>query len=159
MTKGPWNMSAVLLSVAGLLVSGIGVYFLAFRPALLPEDIRFIGFSPTEVEQLGPRLGPWLSNVFHVLGGFALATGVVTIALAATSYRARSPAAVLAASLGGTVSIVLMAIVNFSINSDFKWLLAGFALVWASSLVAFAFEVPISLAQETNPSIHRGKWK
>lgn len=159
MTKGPWNMSAVLLSVAGLLVSGIGIYFLAFRPALLPEDIRFIGLSPTEVEQLGAKLAPWLSNVFHVLGGFALATGVVTIALAATSYRARSAAAVLAAALGGTVSIVLMAIVNFSINSDFKWLLAGFALVWASSLVAFAFEVPIDQARATNASTRRGNRK
>lgn len=159
MTKGPWNMSAVLLSVAGLLVSGIGIYFLAFRPPLLPEDIRFIGLSPTEVALLGARLAPWLSNVFHVLGGFALATGVLTIALAATSYRARSPAAVLAAALGGTASIVLMAVVNFAINSDFKWILAGFALVWASSLVAFAFEVPIDLARGTKASTRRGKTK
>lgn len=159
MTKGAWNMSAVLLSVAGLLVSGIGIYFLAFRPALLPEDIRFIGLSPTEVAQLGPRLAPWLSNVFHVLGGFALATGVVTIALAATSYRARTPAAVLAAAVGGTVSIVLMAVVNFAINSDFKWVLAGFALVWASSLVAFAFEGPIDLARGTTASTRKGTSK
>ncbi len=159
MTQGPWNMSAVLLSVAGLLVSGIGIYFLALRPPLLPEDIRFIGLSPTEVALLGARLAPWLSNVFHVLGGFALATGIVTIALAATSYRARSPAAVLAAALGGTVSIVLMAVVNFAINSDFKWILAGFALVWVSSLVAFAFEVQIDLARGTNASTRRGKTK
>jgi hypothetical protein len=159
MTKGAWKMSAVLLSIAGLLVSGIGIYFLAFRPALLPEDIRFIGLSPTEVDQLGARLAPWLSNVFHVLGGFALATGLVTIALAATSYRARSPVAVLAAALGGTVSILLMAIVNFSINSDFKWLLAGFALVWAGSLVAFAFEGPIDQARGTNASTRRGTSK
>tara|TARA_R110002020_G_scaffold25225_5_gene82108 strand:- start:1730 stop:2206 length:477 start_codon:yes stop_codon:yes gene_type:complete len=158
MTKGPWNASAILLALAGLLVSGIGIYFLAFRPALLPEDIRFIGLSPTEVAQLGPRLAPWLSNVFHMLGGFALAAGVATIALAATSYRERSPAAVLAASLGGTVSIVLMAIVNFDINSDFKWLLAGFALVWASSLVAFAFEGSIDGARRT-ASTRRGTSK
>jgi hypothetical protein len=159
MTWRSWNASAALLAVAGLLVSGIGIYFLVFRPTLLPEDIRFIGLSPTEVEQLGARLAPWLSNVFHVLGGFALATGVVTIALAATSYRARNQAAVLAAALGGTVSIVQMAIVNFAINSDFKWLLAGFALVWASSLVAFAFEGPFDLARGTNASTRRGKWK
>ena len=93
-----------------------------------------------------------------MLGGFALAAGVVTIALAATSYRERSPAAVLAASLGGTVSIVLMAIVNFDINSDFKWLLAGFALVWASSLVAFAFEGSIDGARRT-ASTRRGTSK
>jgi hypothetical protein len=159
MTRRSWSASALLLAVAGLLVSGIGIYFLAFRPPLLPEDIRFIGLSPTEVELLGARLAPWLTNVFHVLGGFALATGVATTALAVTSYHARSPAAVLAAALGGTVSIVLMAVVNFAINSDFKWLLAGFALVWASSLVAFAFEGPTNLARGTNASTPRGNRK
>ena len=33
-----------------------------------------------------------------------------------------------------------MAAVNFSINSDFKWVLLGFALSWAASIAAFVAE-------------------
>jgi hypothetical protein len=33
-----------------------------------------------------------------------------------------------------------MTAVNFVINSDFKWVLLGMAVLWASSLVVFCFE-------------------
>jgi len=33
-----------------------------------------------------------------------------------------------------------MAAVNFMIDSDFKWVLLGMALLWACSLVLFWFE-------------------
>lgn len=41
---------------------------------------------------------------------------------------------------GGATSIGWMAAVNFMIESDFKWVLLGFALVWAVSLVTFVWE-------------------
>ena len=41
---------------------------------------------------------------------------------------------------GGAASIGWMAIVNFMIDSDFKWVLLGMALVWAASLALFWFE-------------------
>ena len=34
----------------------------------------------------------------------------------------------------------MMAAVNFTIDSDFKWMLLAIALAWASSLVLFWFE-------------------
>ena len=82
----------------------------------------------------------WLTQVFRVMGGYVLATGVLAIALSATSFRARQPGAAIGALIGGVASIGWMAIVNFMIDSDFKWVLLGMALLWACSLVLFWFE-------------------
>lgn len=135
-----WPASSAILALAGILVCGIGVYFLAWRPALLPEDIRFMQLSEAEVSSIGPRLANWLAHVFQVLGGYALATGILAVTLAATSFRARKQLAVAGAAIGGAVSIGLMAAVNFAIDSDFKFLLVGVALVWVLSLVIFWVE-------------------
>lgn len=149
----PWRPSSTLLAVAGFIVVGVGVYFVALRPALLPEDIRFMQLSTAELSSIGPRLAPWLTNVFRVLGGYALATGLLTIALAATSFRARRPLAVAGTALGGVASVGLMAAVNFAIDSDFKWVLLGIALLWALSLVAFWIEVEVTPSElSTTPS-------
>ena len=67
-------------------------------------------------------------------------TGVLTITLAATSFRAHHWGAAVGALIGGAASIGLMAVVNFVINSDFKWVLLGMALLWACSLVLFWLE-------------------
>jgi hypothetical protein len=83
-----------------------------------------------------PRLELWLAHVFIVLGGYAVATGALTIALAATSFRAHSRGAAVGASIGGAASIGLMAAVNFAIGSDFKWVLLSIALLWLCSLWA-----------------------
>ena len=116
-------VSSLLLALAGVAVGGIGVYFIFLRPSLLPEDIRFMQLSAGEVAAIGPRLQAWHAQVFRVLGGYALGTGLLAVALAATSFRARRPIAVAGAVLGGAASIGLMAFVNFTIDSDFKWLL------------------------------------
>lgn len=150
----PWRPSSVLLAFAGFIVAGIGVYFVALRPTLLPEDTRFMQLSAAELSSIGPRLGSWLANVFRVLGGYALGTGILAIALAATSFRARQPLAVVGAALGGVVSIGLMAAVNFAINSDFKWLLLGATLVWALSLIAFRIEAKASRSLPSTTRIH-----
>lgn len=133
-------VSSLLLALAGVAVGGIGVYFIFLRPSLLPEDIRFMQLSVGEVAAIGPRLQAWHAQVFRVLGGFALGTGLLTVALAATSFRARSPIAVVGAILGGAASIGLMAFVNFTIDSDFKWFLLGCSTLWALSLIAFCVE-------------------
>jgi hypothetical protein len=69
-----------------------------------------------------------------------LATGVLTVALAATSFRAQQWGAALGALIGGAASIGWMAVVNFMIDSDFKWSLLGMALLWAISMVLFWVE-------------------
>lgn len=133
-------ISALLLAAAGLIVSVIGAYFLFARPPLLSEDIRFMHLSATELVAIGPRLELWLTQVFRVMGGYALACGILTITLASTAFRARHPIAVAGAFVAGAASIGLMAAVNFAIDSNFKWELLGAALVWASSALAFGVE-------------------
>ena len=74
------------------------------------------------------------------MGGYVLATGVLTVTLAATSVRTHEPTAAIGALIGGAVSIGWMAVVNFMIDSDFKWALLGMALLWAASLASFWVE-------------------
>lgn len=145
-------VSALLLAAAGVIVSVIGAYFLFARPPLLREDISFMQLSPAELAAIGPRLELWLTQVFRVLGGFALACGVLTVTLAGTAFRTRNPIAVAGAFVAGAASIGLMAVVNFAIDSNFKWELLGAALVWASSAIAFAAEAGAArLATRTAP--------
>jgi hypothetical protein len=136
-----WPPSSIVLVIAGVLLVGIGLYFIFLRPPLLPEDVRYIGLASAELQSIGPRLGSWLAHVFRVMGGYITATGVLAIALAATSFREHHPVAAIGAMLGGTLSIGWMAVVNFMISSDFKWYLLAIALVWACSLVFFAWEL------------------
>jgi hypothetical protein len=121
---------------------GMGIYFIALRPALLPEDVRYLGLPGEQLDAVRPRLEAWLAHVFRVLGGYVVATGALTIALATTSFRQHHSSAAIGVLIGGATSIGLMAGVNFMINSDFKWLLLSLALLWAFSLVFFWFEKP-----------------
>ncbi|MBW8853692.1 MAG: hypothetical protein JF604_05045 [Bradyrhizobium sp.] len=136
-----WSASSILLGLSGIILIGVGGYFLFLRPALLPEDIRYMNLTPVELESIGPRLARWLAHVFNVMGGYVMATGVLTLTLAMTAFRQQSTLALAGAIVAGVVSIGWMAAVNVMINSDFKWVLLGFALIWAASIAAFAAEV------------------
>ena len=74
------------------------------------------------------------------MGGYVIATGVLAVTLAATSFRTHHWGAGIGALVGGAASIGWMAVVNFMINSDFKWALLAMALLWAASLAVFWFE-------------------
>ena len=132
-----WSLSAILLAAAGASLVLTGLYFLLWRPPLLPEDIRFMALPDAQLESIRPKLEAWLSQVFRVMGGYIFATGVLAITLAATAFRLHHRGAGLGALIGGTASIGLMAVVNFSIMSDFKWALLGMALLWVSSLLVY----------------------
>ena len=135
-----WPPSSIVLIIAGILLAGMGLYFMILRPPLLPEDTRFMGVAATQFDPLRPGLDAWLTEVFRVMGGYVLATGVLAVTLATTSFRQHSPVAAVGALVGGAASIGWMAVVNFTINSDFKWVLLAMALVWAASLVLFWLE-------------------
>ena len=135
-----WPLSAILLALSGVMVMAIGLFFLFLRPPLLPEDLHYIGVSLPQIEAAVPRLLLWLPQVFRVLGGFALATGVLTVTLAVTSFRARQREAAAGASIAGAASIGLMAIINVIIDSEYKWLLLAITAVWALSLILFWVE-------------------
>jgi hypothetical protein len=149
--KQTWPLSSIVLALSGLAVVGIGLFFILLRPPLLPEDTRYIGITLEQLQTTQPRLASWLTHVFRVLGGYVLATGVLTVALALTSFRQHQKAAGVGAFLAGAVSIGWMAVVNFLINSDFKWMLLGIALLWLVGLVLFWFEIRSSHVNENRP--------
>ncbi len=57
---------ALLLAACGLVVVGIGVFFVARRPPLLPEDRRYIRTPPAALDAVLPGLSRWLEKVFWV---------------------------------------------------------------------------------------------
>jgi hypothetical protein len=132
--------SATLLAFGGVLLMGLGLYFIFVRPPLLPEDPRYMGVSLQQIERDVPGLLLWLKRVFWVMGGYMFASGALTLHVALTSFRARAPGAATAVMVSGLASIGWMAVVNFIIASDFKWLLLSFTLPWILALLLYRRE-------------------
>lgn len=128
------RLAARALGLGGVILMGLGFYFALLRPALLPEDLRFMGATIAEVRTVLPGLEPWLARVFGVLGGLMVAAGLLTVYVAATGFRSGRAAALAVIAVSGFASIGWMAITNFVIDSDFKWLLSAFALPWVVAL-------------------------
>ena len=138
MTNGKTTYAWLMLTLFGVVLSGMGLYFIFLRPALLPEDPRYIGAPLAEIRAAAPGLENWLQKVFWVMGGYIAATGALFVHLAATAFRRRERGAVGVALLAGAISIGLMAAVNFIIASDFRWLLFSFAVLWLLSLMSYS---------------------
>ena len=124
-----------LLTFCGLALVGMGGFFVLARPALLPEDARFMGTTPAALLAAAPGLARWLKRVFWVLGGHIAATGVLVVYLANTGLRAGDGGALVVLALAWAASIGGMALVNVLIDSDFKWPLLALAGLWALALV------------------------
>jgi hypothetical protein len=135
-----WSGSSILLLLFGVILTGIGLYFLALRPPLLSEDLRYLGTSQGQIQAAAPHLTAWLTHVFRVLGGYISATGVLTMALAATAYRAHRPGAGITAAAAGAASIGLMTAVNFSIQSDLDGCCSASRWCGYAALFCFAWK-------------------
>ena len=135
-----WLPSTLLLVVASIMPTGIGAYFLFLRPPLLPEDGRYMGLAAAPLDAVRAPLENWLTQVFRVMGGYVLATGMLMMTVALTSFREHRLGAALGVLTSGIASIGWMTVENFIINSDFKWVLFCIAFIWAASLVLFATE-------------------
>lgn len=123
-----------MLALGGAILMLLGLYFVFVRPPLLPEDPRAMGTTLAQVEAAVPGLAGWLRRVFWVMGGFMFTTGLLTICVAVTAFRARVRGVASVMALAGGASIGLMAVVNFMIASDFKWLILSFVVPWALAL-------------------------
>jgi hypothetical protein len=129
------SLSSRFTVFQGVLFMGLGLDFVFIRPPLLPEDPRSMGASLADIQSAIPGLAIWLRRVFWVMGGFMFATGLLTIYIGSmiTSHSTRNARLVLA--LASLTSIGWMTIVNFMIDSDFKWLLLAFNLPWILTLI------------------------
>jgi hypothetical protein len=135
------DAAAWLLAGCGLVVVAIGVFFVAFRPPLLPEDRRYMDASEPALEAVLPALSRWLEQVFSVMGGYIVATGILTIHLALTGVREGATTAWVVAAGAGAASVGLMAVVNLRLRSDFRWPLLGLASLWSAGVILAAFGV------------------
>ena len=131
--------SASLLTVGGLLLAAMGIYFIFLRPSLLPEDLRYMNTSLSDVQNNISNLSGWLQNVFWVMGSYIFTTGLLTMYVAQTSFRTRTHGAFVIILIAGITSIGSMAIVNFILQSDFKWVLLTFTVPWITSLILYHF--------------------
>lgn len=129
--------SAALLAFGGLLMAVMGLYFIFLRPALLPEDYRYMGTTYSAIRENIPLLPTWLQKVFWVLGGYIFTSGVLTSFIALTSFRTRTKGAFSVVLVSGIASIGFMTTVNFIIRSDFKITLLAFSLLWMIALIGY----------------------
>lgn len=134
------GVSAIIFLACGVWLIGLGAYFALLRPALLPEDPRFMGSSLQQIEAALPGLGRWLSHVFVVMGGFMAASGLLTAFLALTAVPSRRRGTGLVLLLSGLATVVTMSWTNFAIDSNFKWLLLAPAVLWFAGLASYGFE-------------------
>ena len=133
--KTKLSASSILLVAHGIILMGLGLYFIFIRPALLPEDPRFIGTTLAEIQATLPGLLTWQRRVFWVMGGFMFTGGFLITCIAVTAFQQLTRGVRFVITMAGLTSIGWMAVVNFMINSDFKWLLLAFNLPWIAALV------------------------
>lgn len=129
--------ASTLLTVCGIILMGMGLYFALIRPALLPEDIRYIGLPSEQFQVTAPGLSNWLDKVFWLMGGYVFTTGLLTCYVAQTAFRERRRGVLSVVELAGLSSLGLMVMINFLIDSDFKWPLLVIAALWLSALGLF----------------------
>jgi hypothetical protein len=128
-------VAAWLFGVGGAILVGIGGFFLVARPVMLPEDLRYLRRTAGEIDAAVPRLREWLRLVFIVLGGYAVATGTLTVYVAATDIRNAESSAVAVLAVAGASSIGVMASVNLALHSTFRWPLSAAAALWIAAVL------------------------
>ena len=129
--------SASFLTLGGFLLAGMGIYFIFLRPPLLPEDSKYIALSLSAIQNNIPGLSVWLQKVFWVMGCYIFTTGLLTIYVAQTSFITRTRGVFIIVSIAGITSIASMALVNFILQSDFRWVLMAFTIPWIVSLILY----------------------
>lgn len=130
-------LSSWMLTACGVWLVGLGLYFMVLRPALLPEDPRFMGTTLTQIRTAVPGLESWLKKVFTVMGGFMTGAGVLTVFVATAAMPLRLKGTSSAIALAGALTVGLMSATNLALDSDFKWLLLLPALSWLAGLASY----------------------
>ena len=132
------RVSIWIFTSCGIWLIGLGGYFMFVRPPLLPEDLRYIGSSTTQVEALLPHLPSWLRNVFTVMGGFIAGCGVLVVFVSVRVVPQCAQGTGIALGFTGLVTVATMSWINFALDSDFKWLLLMPVLAWMVGLATYA---------------------
>ena len=140
--------SGGIFIVCGIWLLALGTYFLFMRPALLPEDLRYIGSSLDTIRSVVPGLERWLGLGFNVMGGFMVATGAMTMLVAWRLPATRERGSLPALAVAGAASVALMSATNFALDSNYRWLLLVPALLWLAGLLYYLRERAARRASE-----------
>lgn len=137
------RVAALLLLVLGVLTLGSGAYFMFFRPAMLPEDVRLTGMDP---QLFQPAMVDWLRIVFRTLGGFMVAFGIVTTSVAGYMITLRP-----VLLTWGMVFAVLVAFGRFlasnvAIHSDYLWFIGVLFTIAIISALRFVYALQLRRA-------------
>ena len=133
MTTGRLATSA--LAVLGVLTLGTGVYFMAIRPALLPEDVRFTG---VDTRLLPAQFLEWLLIVFRTWGGFVAAFGILILAISGFWLTKRDCFLRYGTALAVLVGFGRFLVSNVLLHSEYLGFIAvlfAFALITAALLL------------------------
>ena len=135
-------LSSWLIAACGVWLVGLGLYFIAARPPLLPEDARFMGATTAQIQAAVPGIEAWSKSVFTVMGGFMAGTGVLTVFVAIVAMPSRLKGTSWAIVLSGVLTVALMSAINFALRSDFRWLLLVPAMVWLAGFGLYVTKRP-----------------
>ena len=75
---------SLALLVQGIVLAGMGLYFIFLRPPMLPEDLRYIKTESIVIDENVPGILIWLKKVFIVMGGYIFSTGLLISYMAIT---------------------------------------------------------------------------
>src|SRR5436189_5452454 len=100
--------SVVALTLAGVIIMMMGIYFIFLRPPLLPEDSMYMGSTISTITEGIPGLLSWLKKVFWVLGGYIFSSGLLIAFVANTSFKNRLKGAFNIVAITGLTSIGFM---------------------------------------------------
>jgi len=115
------RLGAALLMSLGILTIGIGIFISFFRPAMLPEDMRFAG---VQSQLLSPQLVAWLRIVFQTWGAFIVGFGTLIVAIAVYLLTLRPLFLRLGVIMSIVVAFTRFLVSNIVIGSDFLWLVS-----------------------------------
>ena len=129
------RFAAYALTALGVLTLGTGVYFMAIRPALLPEDVRFTG---VDTSLLPAQFFEWLLIVFRTWGGFIAAFGILMLAVSGYWLTKRGCFLRYGTALAVLLGFGRFLVSNILIHSEYLWFIAvlsALALVTAVLLL------------------------
>ena len=140
LSSGALTLPVGLLGAWGFYQILAGFYFIFIRPSFLPEDFQASAVTLEAIRRVAPGIETWLQWVFAVLGGQMAATGVVVMGGAAKIAKDGrvERIEVITYLLAGFLSVVMMSVVNFTLRSDFRWLLVAPVVLWLSAAVLLA---------------------
>ena len=131
------SVSTFIFLASGIWLIALGMYFMFLRPPLLPEDLRYMETSLAHIQLIMPGLERWLHRVFAVMGSFIAGAGVLTIFMAVRLSAAQRRLTTSILVLLGLLTVGTMSVINFQLDSDFKWLLLIPALLWFVGVAAY----------------------